>query len=282
MLRVASLNLLHNPDALAERVEHLVTELIAEDLDFMLLQEVLPPDGTGYYAPAHIAASLGMPHVVYTYDPSTTSGNAVLSKHPLTALQLPAGVAFPDRPPAFAETFVDGRRVILASHHAAWGPAAGWARVEQLRIIDAIARQEFVRGGAHLNRDTRPVIILGGDFNATPDSAPIRFITGQDHVQGHSTLWLDATGDVGHTSGEPTYLSVSTASSHQGGPYRPERTPRRRIDYIFVFEWAHGQAGEPLTARRIADSPFTSSDGRELTVSDHFGLMAEMWMPERV
>lgn len=279
MLRVATLNLLHSPDAIRERVDHLITELVTEDLDFLLLQEVMPEDADGYFAPAHLAIALGMRHLVFTYDDTRSGGNAVLSKHPLTPVFGPQDVPFPDLAPAIAETYVDGRRVIAMSYHGAWGPQATAARLAQLRILDGIAREEFARGGAHLNRETRPVIILGGDFNAVPDSAPYRFITGLDHVLGHSTTWLDATDGISHTSGFDSALSTATATSMPGAGYRPERQPKRRIDYLFVFEWAYGQAGEPVSARRIADSTFTAVDGRELTVSDHYGVMAELWMP---
>lgn len=281
MLRVATLNLLHNSDALRERVEHLITELVTENLDFLLIQEAMPEDAGGYSALEHLALALGMRHVIYSLDAEKGSGNAVLSKHPLTPIYGGDGVIFPDRAPAIAETYVDGRRVIAMSYHGAWGPQATGARLTQLRILDEIARREFIRGGAHLNRETRPVIILGGDFNAVPESDPYRFITGLDQVLGYSTLWLDATGDQGHTSGEPNALSLDTARSMAGAGYRPERQPKRRIDYLFVFEWAYGQAGEPVGARRIADTTFTAADGRELPVSDHFGVMAELWMPER-
>lgn len=282
MLRVATLNLLHNPDALRERVEHLITELVTEDLDFLLLQEVLPPADNEYNALTHLALSLGMPHMNFTYDQSKTSGNAIISKHPLTPIVAPHGIVFPDRAPAIAECYVDGRRVIVMSYHGAWGPDATAARLIQLRILDGIARQEFVRGGAHLNRDTRPVIILGGDFNTLPESQPYRYITGLEQVVEHSTLWVDATGDQGFTVGERNVLALATAAGMPGAGYRPERQPLRRIDYLFVFEWAYGQAGEPINARRIADTPFTTADGREgMTVSDHYGVMAELWMPER-
>ena len=281
MLRVATLNLLHNPDALRERVDHLITELVTENLDFLLLQEVMPEDGDSYNALGHIALSLGMRHVVYSRNEDKPSGNAVLSKHPLTPTYGGEGVVFPDLAPAIAETYVDGRRVIAMSYHGAWGPNAHAARLTQLKILDDIARQEFTRGGAHLSRETRPVVILGGDFNAVPDSAPYRFITGLDQVLGHSTTWIDATGDQGHTAGEPNALSLATASNMPGAGYRPERQPLRRIDYLFVFEWVYGQAGEPVSARRIADTTFESADGRTLPVSDHFGVMAELWMPEK-
>lgn len=280
MLRVATLNLLHNPDALPARVEHLITELITEDLDFLLLQEVLPPAEDGYFAVQHLALALGMPYVLFVRTDGRTSGNAILSKHELAPIGPPEGFTYVK--PAAAATMIDGRRVVVISHHGAWGPHAIAERTSQARSLSDLAHHLFTLDAAHLDTATRPVIILGGDFNAVPDSAPIRYLTGLDHHLGHSTMWIDAAvhaGDPGHTTGDPNAFSIATAAGRRGAPYRPERTPRRRIDYLFVYEWVHGQAGEPVSGRRIAMTPFTAPDGRELTVSDHYGVLAHLWMP---
>jgi len=280
VLRVATINLLHNPDALRERVEHLITELVTEDLDFLLLQEVLNPKKGEYFPPTHISAALGMPHVMFTQTDSRISGNAIISKHALDSIGTPPG--FPDSQPAAAAATVNGRRVVVISHHGAWGPHAIGARLTQLRSIDDLARQMFTDQDLHLDAATRPVIVLGGDFNAVPDSAPIRYLTGLDHHLGHSTLWVDAAAHLGveeHTSGDPVALSVATASGMVGASPRPERRPKRRIDYLFVYEWVYGHAGEPVYCRRIGTAPFTARDGRELTVSDHYGVLAHLWEP---
>jgi len=279
VLRVATLNLLVNPAALRERVQHLITELITEDLDF-LLQEIRAPKKGEYFALTHLSAALGMPHVLLTQTNTREHHNAIISKHELAPIGAPAG--FPDIQPAAAGAVVDGRRVVIVSHHGAWGSHATGTRLQQLRSIDELARHLFTEGGLHLDSATRPVIILGGDLNAVPDSAPIRYLTGMDHHLGHSTVWVDVAAHLGvleHTTGDPLALSIATASSRPGSPYRPERMPRRRIDYLFVYEWVYGQAGEPVHCRRIATEPFTASDGRELTVSDHYGLLAHLWMP---
>lgn len=282
MLRVATLNLLHSPYAIGERVQHLITELITEELDFLLLQEVLTPDqADGYDIVATLSAALGMRHVVVSLGAGHRSGNAILSRHHIQGHPHPAfwnGV-----PPAIGEAAIGGRRVIVMSHHGAWGAGATTQRLEQLKALDDIALAAFTHQGEHLDHRTRPVVILGGDLNATPDSQPVRYLTGLEHVQGHSTMWVDAAdwaGDQGHTTGCETALAALTAAHMPGGSYRPGRAPRRRIDYLFVYEWAYGQAGEPHACRRFAMSTFTASDGHELTVSDHYGVLAELWTPE--
>lgn len=275
MLRVATLNLLHSTYALNERLSALVEELRDANLDFLLLQEVLPGPTVD-----DLADALDLPHTLFEKAPTRKSGNAILSRHELTAGTVRG--AFNGPTPAVGHTFIDGREVIVISHHGAWGPDALHERVQEVRAIDAYARHTFTRDGQHLGTDTRPIIILGGDFNAVPDSAPIRYLTGLDTAGESSTLWVDAAahaGDTGNTSGTPTTLSIATAAGCPGAPYRPERTPLRRIDYLFVYEWCYGQAGEPVAGRRFATHQFLGPDGDLLTVSDHYGVMADLWTP---
>ena len=155
--------------------------------------------------------------------------------------------------------------------------------MSQLAVLSDVAHGLFTRDGANLDRRTRPIVILGGDLNAEPGSGPLRFLRGEDAWHGKSALWVDAgehVGETGHTTGGPMELCVATATGKAGSPYRPERTPLRRIDYVFVYEWAYGQAGEPVAARRFATDTFPTSDGRAFTVSDHYGVVADLWSPE--
>lgn len=121
MLRVATLNLLHSHDALRERVEQLIGQLIAESLDYLLLQEVLPKDASGYSAVEHLADALSLPHVLHSQGEGAPSGNTILSKYPLTPIPLEPGTFYPDRLPTIAESTVAGRRVVVMSYHGAWG-----------------------------------------------------------------------------------------------------------------------------------------------------------------
>ncbi len=276
MLRIATLNLLHDTYALDERLGALADELRDADLDFLLLQEVLPEDE--HPTVSTLSRELDLPHSVYRRNLTRTSGNAVLSKHELTT-EMVKGY-FPVTIPAAASTIIDGREVVVISYHGAWGAHGMSTRVQELRQIDGFAYEKFNRAGARLNADTRPVIVLGGDFNDVPDSDPIRYLSGLGLAGDASTFWLDAmvhAGDTGHTSGFPSELSIRSALAAASTP-RPERRPLRRIDYLFVYEWAYGQAGEPISGRRFATGKFLGPDG-ELTISDHYGLLTDLWMP---
>ena len=282
MLRVATLNLLHNPDVLEERVTRLADELADEKLDFLLLQEVFHPGrGTGVDALRVLGDKLGMKHAARTVADGFSDGTAILSRHPLTTLPTrlsPATVTPPPPPPTIARTCIDGRSVVVISHHGAWGPHSAVERMEQLRFLNTVAREEFTRDGAHLDQRTRPVIVLGGDFNAEPSALPIRWLRGDDPYEGESTIWVKASSDEPTTGGSNPF-AISTAQSMPSGSYRPHRTPRRCIDHIFVYEWCYGRAGEPERTRRFAHTTFTDSLGRLRSISDHDGVLVDLWMP---
>ena len=83
----------------------------------------------------------------------------------------------------------------------------GWPHQEALRedvvvALDA-AITELAAG------DERPPI-LAGDFDATPEHASIRFLTGRQSLQGRSTSWTDAFAVAGE--GRPAHSLTTTLS----------------------------------------------------------------------
>jgi len=126
-------------------------------------------------------------------------------------------------------------------------------------------------------------VILAGDLNTGPDSTPIRYLTGRDVVNGQSTFWMDAwdaapAGAAGHTI-HPTVWSEIEYGDRTDTPYLPGRHPRERFDYLLVHEWSYGHAGDPLRARRFGEGAFRH-DGHDLTISDHLGVIADLYLPE--
>src|SRR3954463_7087050 len=87
-------------------------------------------------------------------------------------------------------------RLVAGSHGNSW---AWWAeRERELQAVAVVRRiEELVAGrSAH--------VILGGDFNATPDTTSMRFFTGRTSLEGISTAYRDAWESVhgearGHT-----------------------------------------------------------------------------------
>jgi len=240
-----------------DRTEAIDRTIAAEEPDVLLLQEVdLAPD-----ALESLAHRLSMHHVG---SGSHGMGNAILSKWPLTGF---AERALPD---------LDGnpglRRVIGVDVATPWGH---WPVVNthlhhrfdgsstRIRQVDAV--MDFVadrRGDpAH---DLPPIV--GGDFNAVPDSDEIRRVTGRAPVPVPNLVlndvWEQCGSGVGHT--------WSSAN-----PYQAEANwPDRRIDYLFVAWPRPKPVGNPVSARLAGTVPV---DG--VQPSDHYAVVADFRTP---
>lgn len=106
--------------------------------------------------------------------------------------------------------------------------------------------------------------LLVGDFNAEPESAEIRYVTGRQSLGERSVAFLDAwqvAGDAG-----PGF-TWSNANDHA----RPNLEPDRRIDYVFAGFPRRDGTGQILRCRVVCD---TAEDG--VWPSDHFGVYAEL------
>lgn len=284
---------------LRERVSRLVEELRDEHVDFLLLQEALRRKAAKFNLVHVISEALGLPHVEEYHRPATSYGLLTFSRHPLTRVSF----ELPDPATQMLATssVVDGRRVTVINIHAAWGSFRGGNRLTEALVADDLARATFMAADAdgRPGREERPVVVLAGDLNTAPDAPSLRFLTGRDNVGERSTLWLDAwdvaapKGVTDHTigaadaDGHPVPNPLATIDVQSRGltaSYRPERIPDERYDFILVHEWAYGQAGEPVAARRFGTETFNAAhplNGADvsLCISDHYGVLAELWMP---
>lgn len=147
---------------------------------------------------------------------------------------------------------------------------------ERERELQAVAAARFVE--EQVQDAPRPVI-LAGDFDAAPESASIRFWSGRQSLDGMSTCYRDAwksshPQDPGHTF-TPESPVVKNEVVKNMRPFRD--WPFRRIDYIFVRFGAHGgQVMDIAACARIFDRAVD-----DVWASDHFGLVADLAMPER-
>lgn len=283
-LRVATLNLLAHPYALRERVEHLAALLADERVDILMLQEVLRRKTGKVNIPAVLGEKLGLIHSAEHHYPGRSSGNVTLSRTPLEKLTSPS----PHSRMLATATIAGGRRIVTINNHGAWGSFAGGDRLAEALAADDLARATFaaLSPSTHRHsrppREERPIVIYGGDLNTVPDAAPIRYLRGLDVVRGASTHWLDAwdaaEAGVDGATIFPSVYSEIEAGERADTPYLPERHPRQRYDYLLVHEWSHGHAGDPLRARRFATETFPHGD-RDLTVSDHYGVLADLYLP---
>jgi endonuclease/exonuclease/phosphatase family metal-dependent hydrolase len=150
---------------------------------------------------------------------------------------------------------------LLLAHHK----PSPWLGFEHERELQAVATARLVedlveeRGASH--------VVLAGDFDATPDSASVRFWRGLQSLGGTSVCYRDAWGSI-HT-GEPGHTFTPRNPLVTGGNWPLELG--RRIDYVMVRCRRHGPTLDVLSCERIFDEPVGG-----VWASDHFGVIAEL------
>jgi endonuclease/exonuclease/phosphatase family metal-dependent hydrolase len=114
--------------------------------------------------------------------------------------------------------------------------------------------------------------IIAGDFNAAPDAASMRYLTGRQSLGGRSVCYHDAWEIAGDGPGHTWVIDNPNAGKEIGAIVRqPEH--RRRIDHVLVGSWdAHPDAYCRVTAARLVFNRPT--DG--IWPSDHFGVLADL------
>lgn len=271
LFRVASMNVLNNPELFEERISTIIKEAANKGAAVLLLQEVLYD-----FKPFLLAAlkEAGYNHI-FCASPSRTKnpfGNVIASRSPfLNTLDFamtsdPAAVNA-----AIAVTEYNNREIHLVSYHGCWGSANGNVRLQQVLLLSE-----------HMNRNKAKkesmIGIIGGDFNDLPDSDVIRFMKGLKVIDGHSTtFWTDAS--VGsewehHVTTRP-YGEWGVRTATHVGITNPLVVPERQIDFMFSYGWLYGRPGMP--------TGFTLF-GTDLTVnnhetSDHYGMISDFWTP---
>lgn len=155
----------------------------------------------------------------------------------------------------------EGELLFLAPT-SAWRLDAEAAREAQaVRLAELDAR----------HRAALPTVIAG-DFNAAPDAASIRYLTGLQSLDGRSVHYHDAwavAGDgPGHTWSVDNPRGAAEIDLLVGQPGH-----RRRIDYVFVGDALAHPRGRAriVAARRVLDGPV---DG--VWLSDHAGVLVEL------
>jgi endonuclease/exonuclease/phosphatase family metal-dependent hydrolase len=267
-LRIATWNLLHPAGGeLGERLETATEVLRGVGADVICLQE------SWQGAREHLADELGM--VIH----AASDGNdcAILSKLPYAAtdeVELPRHGSQGNA--AIVTLRSDsGRLWNIVSAHLAWGGHTEAARHLQAALIEqAAARAEESQPGS--------VTVLAGDFNCSPSSSTVRYLTGLDaHTDGSSTVWIDTWSYCGRGNGDggvngATVLPsnpLAAATALLVGIVDPAKLPDRRIDYVMVRGWVYGRPGCPNDVRVF---------GSELApryASDHEGIVVDLWDP---
>ena len=262
-MRVLQLNLWERSGPYGTRAGLLRREIGILAPDLMALQEVGQYGGGGNQA-EELFGSLGY-EIVYDRrdcDDCDDIGVAIASRHGIGERQFRelghGGVAL-------------AARISLGSN-AFWFcsavPLSWWPNREIEREDECVALDEWL---TDLARDDEVPPILAGDFDATPDAASIRFLTGLQSLHGRSTGWIDAFAVAGDGSPGYTWSSDNPYVAPFAAAVFAEPVHRRRIDYVFIgspFVW------KPRTVVRSASVVLTERGGA--APSDHYGVMADL------
>ncbi len=262
-MRVLSLNIWHDAGPWEARRAAIRKELERVAPDVIGFQEVLL--GEGVDLAAELVEGLG-----YETDFVGASdffgrdgvrfGNAVASRFPIKGR---SEEALPDAD--------DGERravlsvdldtpygdVSFSSTHLNWKFHHGNVRERQVLALCDHVRARRPKGGF-------PPILVG-DFNAGPDSAEIRYVSGLQSLEGRSVYFVDAWDVAGEGSDG---ISWSNRNDHA----RHWLEPDRRIDYVFV-----GPPRRPDGLGQVLRCELFGADLVDETwCSDHFGVVADL------
>jgi endonuclease/exonuclease/phosphatase family metal-dependent hydrolase len=270
-LRVVTLNV-WNTEGDARRLDLINQELKRLDPDLVAFQEVVQTPETKMLDRLLEGLSLRVTHqadVQQAVPPFADryGGTAIGTRWPhrvaeVLDLRVAGAADVPWATLAVSVALPDVGEMLFIGATAAWRPAAEAAREQQaMAIADLDAR----------HRRALPTIIAG-DFNATPDAASIRYLTGRQSLNGKSVLYHDAWAVAGDG---PGYTWTVDNPHARTGVEQIVRQPhhRSRFDYVFVGSWeAHPKAHARVQAARLAfDKPVG-----DIWLSDHFGLVVDI------
>jgi endonuclease/exonuclease/phosphatase family metal-dependent hydrolase len=156
---------------------------------------------------------------------------------------------------------VRGAALAVHTTHLHYRLGDGVAREKQVVAVDAAARAYTAAGD-------KAVHVIGGDFNAAPETDEIRFMVGWHTLEGRRATWQDAYARA-HPDGAPGW---TWASRNPSTDWMPQLWRDRRIDYLFVSPEQKGGLGRVIASRVVLDTP----DARGVWPSDHFGVLAEI------
>jgi endonuclease/exonuclease/phosphatase family metal-dependent hydrolase len=263
VMRVATLNLWGRQGAWDERRSVLIEGFRQLRPDIVAFQEAIVDDGYDQVADL-LGASYHLAHQAGREADGT--GLSIASRWEVGQVWEETLHVTPRVGPsqlAVAEVLAPGPlgTLLFAHHNPSW--QLGFERERELQAVAAARLVEGLVGQREASH-----VVLAGDFNATPDSASVRFWRGLQSLGDTSVCYRDAResahpGDPGHTFSPRNPLVT-------GGNNWPLE-PGRRIDYVMVRCGHYGPTLDVSACSRIFDEPV---DG--VWASDHFGVVADL------
>jgi endonuclease/exonuclease/phosphatase family metal-dependent hydrolase len=271
LLRVLTFNV-WNTQGDERRGELIARELARLQPDLVSLQEVVRDEQRDQLAEILAGSDLQATHQhdVLGRTPrfgERFGGCAVASRRPHEVLEVldlrtAGSLDVPWATLAISVSLPDGNDLLFLAATTSWRLAAEADRERQVvALSDLDAR----------NRTALPTIIAG-DFNASPDSAGIRYLTGRQGLGGRSVHYHDAWEVAGDGAGFTwTHENPNAAGEIEQLVGQPGH--RRRVDYVFVG----GRDAHPDVSARVKSAELVFDrpvDG--VWLSDHFGVLAEI------
>jgi endonuclease/exonuclease/phosphatase family metal-dependent hydrolase len=181
----------------------------------------------------------------------THSGLAVLSRFPLNpvgAIQLPSDPADGERVAQFVSVKTKPKPVLVVNTHLSYLPDAHDLRTQEMKRIVTRIRED---------RD-HETVILGGDFNAEPDSAVIRWLSGLRNLKS-----IDMA-KYGSENKSPGATKLEKSGENKGKALK-------RIDYLYLIPRATGARFEVVSSDVVLNTPDPLTG---MFPSDHLGVRA--------
>ena len=149
--------------------------------------------------------------------------------------------------------------LLVASHGSSWAWWAEWERELQAVAVARRVEQLVAERPAH--------VVVGGDFNATPDTSSMRFFTGRTSLDGFSTAYRDCWESVHGAEPGLTFAPGNPLTSID----EPGLDRGRRIDYLLVRCGDHGPTLRITDCRTALHRPVEG-----VWPSDHHGVVADL------
>lgn len=253
---ILTLNTWKGDGAYRTRLGLMTGQLKALNPDFVLLQEVLRGPAGGPFdtlaqlnqaRPGH-CSYLPMrrkKRQVEGQEVDSFSGMAIWSRFPIQqtlAAPLPSSPADGGRVGQWIQVDTGTTKVVLGNLHLSFLPDQADLQIAQLNAMLTLLP-------LLLPADW---IVLGGDFNCTPEAPPLQWLH-------HHPQWQ--VRDLFHAL-HPTLAGHTFITSPQSG---------RRIDYLLALAPRAGTLPVPLNATMVMNQ---AENG--LYPSDHFGVMATL------
>lgn len=269
-LRVLTLNVWNSRGDAAARQAVINAGLRRLAPDLVAFQEVLPDqlptliEGTGLHGTHQAQTTATEPPYVDRYG-----GTAIATRWPHRVVEVldQRGADAPDVPWLTPASLVPlpglGDVLFIATTSSFRLEAEAQRERQVLALSDLDAR----------HRTPLPTVVAG-DFNADPDSAGIRYLTGRQSLAGRGTHYHDAWEVAGSGPGH-TWSADNPNAAEDIELLVRQPGHRRRLDYVFVGSpHAHPKAFARVRSAGLAFAE--PVDG--VWASDHYGVVVDLEM----